>query len=175
LIDKFSGTLGIRPFRHYYPGNHDDWPLATNPKEVPMKEKRNLHLKVQEMCNCYSTSDPLKSMSQMVNEADTEEAAVKWLALAALHGINANARSITLFQAGDGTVRVVAEYRPSDLPAPNKAIAEKIMAVTREITHIEDAKGSLPLSLGIRDSSVDIEIKIKSKGDENAVGLKFGS
>lgn len=138
-----------------------------------MKEKRNLHLKVQEMCNCYSTSDPLKSMSQMANESDTEEAAVKWLALAALHGINANADSIKLFQAGDGTVRVVAEYRPTDLPAPNRDIAEQIMAVVREITHIEDAKGKLPLSLGIRDSSVDIQVKVKSKGDENSVSLKF--
>jgi hypothetical protein len=138
-----------------------------------MKEKRNLHLKVQEMCNCYSTSDPLKSMSQMAKEGDAEEAAVKWLALAALHGINANAESITLFQAGDGTVRVVAEYRPTDLPAPSKAIADQIMGVVREITHIEDAKGKLPLSLGIRDSSVDIQVKVKSKGDEHTVRLKF--
>ncbi len=138
-----------------------------------MKEKRNLHLKVQEMCDCYSTTDPLKSMSQMVNEGDAEEAAVKWLALAALHGINANAEKISLFQAGDGTVRAVAEYRPTDLPAPSKAIAHKVMGVVREITHIEDAKGKLPLSLGIGDSSVEIQVKVKSKGDEHTVTLKF--
>ena len=138
-----------------------------------MKEKRNLHLKVQEMCDCYSTSDPLKSMSQMAGEADSEEAAVKWLALAALHGINANASSITLFQGGDGSVRVVAEYRPANLPAPSKATAEKIMAVMREITHIEDDKGKLPLSLGIRGSSVDMKIKIKSNTDGNTLSFKF--
>ena len=138
-----------------------------------MKEKRNLHLKVQEMCDCYSTSDPLKSMSQMVGEADSEEAAVKWLALAALHGINANASSITLFQGGDGAVRVVAEYRPANLPTPSKATAEKIMAVMREITHIEEDKGKLPLSLGIRGSSVDMKIKIKSNTDGNTLSLKF--
>ncbi len=28
-----------------------------------MKDKRNLHLKVQELCDCYATSDPLKGMS----------------------------------------------------------------------------------------------------------------
>ena len=44
-----------------------------------MKEKRNLHLRVQEMCDCYASSDPLKSMSQMVNADDADEAAVKWL------------------------------------------------------------------------------------------------
>jgi hypothetical protein len=25
-----------------------------------MKEKRNLHLKTQELCDCYATNDPLK-------------------------------------------------------------------------------------------------------------------
>jgi hypothetical protein len=142
--------------------------------EVRMKEQRNFHLKVQEMCNCYASSDPLKSMSQMIDESDTEEAAVKWLALAALHAVNANAKRITLHHTGDGRVRVVAEYRPSELPAPNTAIAGKIMAVVREITHIEEAKGKLPLSLGIRDSSVDLEVKVNAKGDEQTVTLKFG-
>jgi hypothetical protein len=138
-----------------------------------MKEKRNLHQKVQEMCNCYATTDPLKSMSQMANE-DGEDAAVKWLALAALHGVNANARKITIFQAGDQSVRVVADYRPTDLPAPSKAVAEKVMEAVREITHIEADKGKLPLSLGIRDSSIDIEVKVKSEGGENKISLKFG-
>jgi hypothetical protein len=138
-----------------------------------MKEKRNLHQKVQEMCNCYATTDPLKSMSQMVNE-DSEDAAVKWLALAALHGVNANAKKITIYQAGDQSVRVVAEYRPTDLPAPNKNVAEKVMEAVREITHIEGEKGKLPLSLGIRDSSIDIQVKVKSEGGENKISLKFG-
>jgi hypothetical protein len=138
-----------------------------------MKEKRNLHQKVQEMCNCYATTDPLKSMSQMANE-DSEDSAVKWLALAALHGVNANAEKITIYQAGDQSVRVVAKYRPTDLPAPSKAVAEKVMEAAREITHIEADKGKLPLSLGIRDSSIDIEVKVKSEGGENKISLKFG-
>jgi hypothetical protein len=138
-----------------------------------MKEKRNLHQKVQEMCNCYATTDPLKSMSQMANE-NSEDAAVKWLALAALHGVNANAKKITIYQASDQSVRVVAEYRPTDLPAPSKAIAQKVMEAVREITHIEADKGKLPLSLGIRDSSIDIEVKVKSEGGENKISLNFG-
>ncbi len=138
-----------------------------------MKEKRNLHLKVQEMCDCYASTDPLKSMSQMAGETDADEAAVKWIALAALHGINSNAKKIKISQYGD-SVRVTAEYRPAELPAPNGAIADKIMAAIREITHIETTKGKMPLTLGIRDSSVDINVKVKSKEEKNSVTLEFG-
>ena len=138
-----------------------------------MKEKRNLHLKVQELCNCYATEDPLRSMSQMRHDKEPQEAATKWLALAALHGINDGAKEISLFYAGDGSVRVVAEYRTRDLPAPDKAIAEEIMAVVREITHIDASKGKLSLSLGVRDSSIDIKVKVKTEGDENSISLKF--
>ena len=38
-----------------------------------MKEKRNLHLKVQELCDCYATNDPLKEMSQIKTDSDTDE------------------------------------------------------------------------------------------------------
>lgn len=138
-----------------------------------MKEKRNLHLKVQEMCDCYATTDPLKSMSQMANETDADEAAVKWIALATLHGINSNAKKIKISQSGDAVI-VTAEYRKSELPAPNRAIADKIMEAIREITHIEDNKGSMPVSLGLRDSTIDIDVKVKSKKEKNSVILEFG-
>lgn len=138
-----------------------------------MKEKRNLHLKVQEMCDCYASTDPLKSMSQMVDESDAEEAAVKWIALATLHGINSNAKKINISQSGD-SVTVTAEYRQTELPAPNEAIAQKIMSVIREITHIDADKGELPLSLGVSGSSIDIDVKVKSKKEKNSVTLKFG-
>ena len=61
-----------------------------------MKEKRNIHLKVQEMCDCYATEDPLKEMSEIKGDKDQGEAAEKWLALAALHGVNNNAREISI-------------------------------------------------------------------------------
>lgn len=138
-----------------------------------MKEKRNLHLKVQEMCDCYAANDPLKAMSQMANESDADEAAVKWIALATLHGINSNAKKIKISSTGDAVV-VTAEYRPAELPAPSEAIADKIMSTMREITHIEDTKGMIPLSLGVRDSSIDINVKVKSKKEKNSVTLEFG-
>ena len=138
-----------------------------------MKEKRNLHLQVQEMCDCYATRDPLQGMSQMTNETDVEEAAVKWLALATLHGINANAKKITITQGADESVQVVAEYRKTALPAPSQPIAHKVMEAIREITHIEKDKGKMPLSLGVRGSTVDLKVKVKSEKGENSVSLNF--
>jgi hypothetical protein len=138
-----------------------------------MKEKRNLHLKVQEMCDCYATGDPLKEMSIIKNDEDREEAALKWLALAALHGVNNNAEEITITRSSEGNVRVVAEYRESELPSPGSEVGGKIVDALREITHIEEDKGKTPLSLGIRNDSVDLQIKFKAKKGKERITIKF--
>lgn len=140
-----------------------------------MKEKRNLHLRVQEMCDCYATGDPLKEMSVVKNEEDKDEAALKWLALAALHGVNNNAEEITITRDSDGQVRVVAQYRETELPSPGSEVGRKILDAVREITHIEEDKGKLPLSLGIRNDSVELNIKFKAKKDGEKITIKFPS
>ena len=138
-----------------------------------MKEKRNLHLKVQEMCDCYATGDPLKEMSIIKNDEDKEDAALKWLALAALHGVNNNAEEITITRSSEGNVRVVAEYRESELPSPGSEVGGKIVDALREITHIEEDKGKTPLSLGIRNDSVNLKIKFKAKKGKERITIKF--
>jgi hypothetical protein len=138
-----------------------------------MKEKRNLHLKVQEMCDCYATGDPLKEMSVVKNDKDKDEAAVKWLALAALHGVNNNAEEINITRSSEGNVRVVAEYRDTELPSPGTEVGKKIMKALREITHIEEEKGKTPLSLGIRNDSVNLTIKFKEKNGKEKITIKF--
>jgi hypothetical protein len=137
-----------------------------------MKEKRNLHLKVQEMCDCYATTDYLKEMSRVPTEKSKDEGALKWLALAALHGINQNASKVTIQRSADG-VRVAAEYRETELPSPGKAVADKIFSSVREITHIDGDKGKTKLALGIRDSSVELEVKIKVKKDRERITIEF--
>ena len=51
-----------------------------------MKDKETLHKKVQEQIDCFAATDPLKEMSELTKEEDSEEAALKWLALAAFTG-----------------------------------------------------------------------------------------
>jgi hypothetical protein len=138
-----------------------------------MKEKRNIHLKVQELCDCYATNDPLKEMSEIKGDSDQDEAAAKWLALAALHGVNDNAKEVSITRSPDGNIKVTAKYREAELPSPGPEIGEKIMSAVREITHIEGAKGKSPLALGIRNDSIELKIKMKSKDKGEKVTLKF--
>ena len=138
-----------------------------------MKEKRNIHLKVQELCDCYATTDPLKEMSKIKADGDKDEAAIKWIALAALHGVNDNAKEVSIKRTPDGNVKVTARYREAELPSPGKEIGEKIMNAVREIAHIEGAKGKSPLALGIREDSIELNIKMKSKDKGERVTLKF--
>ncbi len=137
-----------------------------------MKEKRNLHVKVQEHCDCFATTDPLKEMSKISNDSETDEAALKWLALAALHGVNSNAKRISVTKSG-GDIRVTAEYRTAELPSPGRNVADEIFNAIRDITHIDSAKGKLPLALGIRDSSVELNVKVKKDGDREKITLNF--
>ena len=138
-----------------------------------MKDVGSLHLKVQELCDCYASTDPLKEMSDLKNDADKDEAALKWIALAALHGITNNAEKIAIHRDKAGKVRVTAEYRRSELPDPGPEVGEKIIHALREITHLEGERGKTPLALGIRESSVELGVKVKSEKDLESVTLKF--
>ncbi len=138
-----------------------------------MKDSENLHLKIQELCECFSSTDPLKEMSEKNTEESSLDGALKWLALAALHGVNNNARKISVKQTDDGTVSVTAEYRDSQLPSPAPEVASQIFEVVRQITHIEDKKGKSTFALGIKDSSLDLTIGVKDKDHSKKVSIKF--
>ena len=138
-----------------------------------MKEKRNLHLKVQELCDCYATTDPLKEMSMVAKEKDQEEAALKWLALAALHGVNHNAKEITIRRNKKGEVKVLAKYRKTELPSPGVDVGQNIVAAVREITHIEGNEGKTLLALGMRNDSLELKVKLKVEGALEKVKIEF--
>ena len=138
-----------------------------------MKEKRNFHLKVQELCDCYATNDPLKEMSIIKNEGDKDEAALKWLALTALHGVNGNAKEVSITRSNDGDIIVKAKYRESELPSPGSDVGHKIIEAVREITHIEGDQGKTPLALGIRNDSIEIQVNMTSEEGKEKVTLYF--
>jgi hypothetical protein len=140
-------------------------------KEGTMQDKRNLHLEVQDMIKCYSGQDPLKVMSGLKTENDFEQAAIKWLAAAAMHGITSGARKISLSIMPDGEVKVGAKYKKTPLPSPGKEVGAKVVKDMQEILHIE--KGKLPLALGVGDDTVNLRVKLSQKDNGRKLTLKF--
>ncbi|MCA1989215.1 MAG: hypothetical protein LDL07_08730 [Desulfarculus sp.] len=140
-----------------------------------MEDKRNLHLKAQELADCYATSDPLPEMSGIAALEDKQEAALKWLALAVLHAVNANAKKISLELTPDGQAVVTAKYREAILPTPGPEVGALIMDAARELIHAEDAaKAKLPLAFGVRGDSLTIQVKVeRDKKGGQELSLKF--
>jgi len=138
-----------------------------------MKDTESLHQKVQELIDCFASNDPLKEMSELPADSDTDEAALKWLAMAALHGVTAGAEKIHLRRKADGTVTVTAKYRERELPSPGSQIGSKIVSAVRRIGHFEGDKGKTLLALGLRDSSINLKVKAKSENGTDKVTLKF--
>jgi hypothetical protein len=139
-----------------------------------MRDTNSLHKKMQEEIDCYGDTDYLAELGKLQEEHYLEEAALKWLALSILHGINDNAEKIKLKKTDDGGIKVLASYRKSLLPSPQPEVVDKVFEIMREITHIETDKGRTLFTVGVRDSSVDLDIKLKKKDDgKQTLSLKF--
>jgi hypothetical protein len=138
-----------------------------------MLDKRSLHLKVQEQADCFATADLLAEMAGLTREQDSEEGALKWIALAVLHGIDRNAEKISIRRSTDGGISVSATYRESELPKPPSPIGRKIFDVVKDITHIEGDRGEMPVAVGIRDSSIEVGMKLDRDNGQEEVVLSF--
>lgn len=138
-----------------------------------MLDKQNLHQKVQELIECHATTNPLEEMSKLPDEADQEEAALKWLALAVLHGVNAGAEKIKLKATPTGETVVEIEYREGTLPSPGPELGPKIIEAARGVSHIDAPKGKVPLAVGVGNDSMMLELKVKDKDEGSKLSLKF--
>ena len=138
-----------------------------------MRDMETPHKRMQELCDCFAESDPLKEMAMLHADADKEEAALKWLALAVLHGVDRNAKKISLERTAEGAVKAWAKYKEIDLPSPGREIGKKILEAARQVSHIEGRKGEIPLAVGIRDSSIEIRIKVKQEHGSEEITLEF--
>jgi hypothetical protein len=139
-----------------------------------MRDMGTPHKKMQELCDCFAETDPLKEMALLGTDVDKEEAALKWLALAILHGVDRNAKKICLERTAKGYVKAEAEYRDVELPTPGAEIGGKVIEAARQISHIEGDKGEMPIAVGIRDSSIEIRMEVERKHGDEKITLTFG-
>lgn len=138
-----------------------------------MKDKANIHLKVQELCDCFATTDPLKEMSEIAKNPGQDDAALKWIALAVLHGLNNNAEKISLTTDDKGGVKVTAEYRKAELPSPGTDVGQNVIEAIRSMTHIEKDKEKTILALGVRNNSMELKIKSRHEGGDDKITISF--
>ena len=139
------------------------------------KIQLNYHLKLQEMCDCYMETDYLAKMQGMVGaeSKDIEEDAVKYLALTILYAITRKAAKLSLKKKGDElSVRIKAEEK-EDLPHPSADVVGKVFQIMREILHIDEDKGEMDLSLGLRTGEVNVHVEVKGQGDRQSLKVKF--
>jgi hypothetical protein len=138
-----------------------------------MRDNQSLHLKAQEMADCYKSTDYLREMSLVSEDQDAEEAALKWIALAILHGVNSNAESVSIRRTEDGKVSVLAEYRKHFLPSPGGPVGDKAIEFLRCMVDLEVDKGKQQLAFGWGNESLDLRVKAKRGKGHDTVTIEF--
>ncbi len=136
---------------------------------------RNYHARLQEMCDCYMETDYRKEMEVMASESsvDLEEDALKYLALSILYATTEKAEKLSFKKKkGEPKVTVKAEEK-MELPTPPGEIADKIFEIMRSVTHLEGEKGREPFSLGLRDGSMELGVKVEKEEDKESLKFSF--
>ena len=135
----------------------------------------NNHLKLQEMCDCYMETDFLSAMQGMVetDSKDVEEDAIKYLALAIMFAITQKAEKLSLKKKGEELKIKIKNGSKEKLPLPAVAVMEKIFEIMRTILHIEEDKGEMEFSLGLRSGEVNVMVKVERKGDRQSLKFQF--
>ena len=136
---------------------------------------RNYHARLQEMCDCYMETDYRNEMEVMASEtsADVEEDALKYLALSILYATTEKAKKLSFKKKkGEPKVTVKAEEK-MELPTPPGEIADKIFEIMRSVTHLEGEKGREPFSLGLRDGSMELNVKVEKEDDKESLKFSF--
>ena len=134
------------------------------------------HLKLIEMCDCYLETDYSPQIQKMVASpsADLEEDAIKYLALAILYTITEKAQKLSFKKKKDKlTVLIKADGEKLSLRAPAPELFAKIIEIIRTILHFDEDKGAIPLSLGLRNGQLDVQVKLERTSDKETLKIKF--
>ena len=139
------------------------------------KIKLNYHLKLQEMCDCFMETDFLASMKSMQGTAssDVEEDAIKYLALAIMYAITEKAEKLSFKQKKGEFSAKIKNGGKQKLPVPSGLVLDKVFEIMRTILHIEEDKGEMDFSLGLRSGEVNVKVKVAREDDKQSLKVKF--
>ncbi|MBW2472596.1 MAG: hypothetical protein JRE18_11005, partial [Deltaproteobacteria bacterium] len=60
-----------------------------------------------------------------------------------------------------------------ELPVPAAAVFDKIFGIMRTILHIEEDKGRMEFSLGLRSGEINVMVKVERKDGKQSLKIKF--
>lgn len=145
-----------------------------------IKDDRSYHLKLQEFCDCFMETDYKKELelaSRGVSGnpgGDTDELALKFLGLTVLYGANEEAKTISLQKSKEGKVLFSVEARGNyQLTPPSRALADRVFSIARSIGHWDQDQGRIPLSLGLRNDRMEINMAFDRKAGGESLSLVF--
>lgn len=136
----------------------------------------NLHLKLIEMCDCYLETDFKGQIQRLATSPgdDVDEESVKYLALAIMYSLTEKARKLVFKRKkGQLTVLLKADGDKISMKAPSVEIFNRIVAIIRTILHLEEDKASMPLSLGLRNGQIDLQVKVEREDNKESLRITF--
>jgi ribosomal protein L23 len=136
----------------------------------------NLHQKLIEMCDCYLETDFKVQIQEAAQSpgTDPEEDSLKYLALTIMYAITEKARKLVYKnKKGQLTVVVKGNGEKTSVKAPAPEIFARIIEIVRTILHLEEDNASMPLSLGLRNGQMEVQVKVERKDDKESLKLKF--
>ena len=145
-----------------------------------IKNDRSYHLRLQEFCDCFMETDFRKEL-ELASKGisgdpggDQDELALKFLGLTMLYGANEEAKKISLQKSNQGKVLFSVEARGNyQLIPPSGHLADKIFSVARSMVHLDKDQGKIPFSLGLRNSSLEINLEFARKAGEESLVFVF--
>jgi hypothetical protein len=139
------------------------------------KIRLNYHLKLQEMCDCYMETDFLAALQGMAgaDSKDVEEDAIKYLSLAIMYAITKKAEKLSFKKKGEELKAKINNGSKEKLPVPSVAVLDKVFEIMRGILHIEEDKGEMEFSLGLRSGEVDVIVKADREDGKESLKIKF--
>jgi hypothetical protein len=144
-------------------------------------DKRNLHLKLQEYCDCYTETDPkpeLEAIGRAGEDSDAaenpEDVALKFIGLAILYGLKESAKRFSLVETDQGGFQLNMEASGKyKLASPPSRVGGRVFEVMRSITHLESEKAAEPLALGLRNDRIELGVAFDSQGGRRSLTISF--
>ena len=145
-----------------------------------MTTERSYHLRLQEFCDCFMETDPKKELEKASAgisgdpTGDLDELALKFLGLSIFYGASEKAKNIMLQRSKDGKVLFTVDAKGKyQLPPPSPRVADRVIYIARSITHIDEDKGKLPVSMGLRNDRIDLTFQFDRTSEGEFFAVSF--